>query len=512
MQHLPIGIQDFGQLRENNFLYVDKTEDIYRLIESGRFYFLARPRRFGKSLLLSTIKEIFKGRKELFKDLWIEDKWDWSKQNPVLHFSFNSLDYQGKGLENALLEMLAEQAEEHGIQLIETTIKSRFKELITKLTTAKGAVVILMDEYDKPIIDYLAEEERHQAHEHQKILKIFYSVLKDKGTNIRLLLITGVSKFGKTGVFSELNNLDDVSVDINFSSIVGYTQAELDSYFQSYRALAKKYNNVNDEQLTKELKAWYNGYTWDGITYVYNPFSILNFFKKGSFLNFWFESGTPTFLINILKGRFYYDFEGVKVGMTAFSSYDIDKLETVPLLFQTGYLTIKKKIRRLYTLGYPNLEVKESMLQHLIAAFRHDEASNSTVYADELEEAFNENNLEKVIDLINGMFATIPYPIFEANQEKYYHSLVHLLFTYLGIYIKSEVSTSNGRADAIVETETHIYIIEFKLNKSAAKGIEQIRDKNYAAQYQNSGKTIIALGINFSSKVKKVNDWKALAL
>ncbi len=309
-----------------------------------------------------------------------------------------------------------------------------------------------------------------------------------------------------------MNNLLDITLNWRYASISGYTQEELDHYFKPYRALAKERNQFDETQLSNALKSWYNGYSWDGNVFVYNPLSILSFFEQGEFQNFWFSTGTPTFLINLLQDRFYYNFEGKKVGMSTFESYDIKRLDTLPLLFQTGYLTIKKKHRNLFFLDYPNKEVKESMMQHLIAAFRHDEVSESTIYAYDLEEALKNNDIPLVIDIINSLFASIPYQLFEAEKEKYYHTLIHLLFTYLGIYIQSEVNSSKGRVDALVETQTHIYLLEFKLDKSAAKAIEQIKEKGYAEQHMQKNKKVIALGINFSSKNKCVTDWEIAVL
>ena len=504
---LPIGIQTFEKLRAGNFLYIDKTQFIYELMESGGYYFLSRPRRFGKSLLLSTIKELFEGNKALFKGLWVESRWNWEKRNPVIRFSFDALDYQGKGLETALLDTLQEQAGLFQITLNENTFKSRFGELIEKLG-GQNKVVILIDEYDKPIIDYLSKEKRHIAIENQNTLKTFYSIIKSSDPYIKFLLITGVSKFSKMGVFSDLNNLEDISIDDNFAAMLGYTQNEIERYFTEYAAEARQKHGLSPDELKEKIKDWYNGYSWDGETFVYNPHSVLNFFKKLQFQNFWFQSGTPTFLVNLLKERFYYDFEEVNVGMASFESYDLENLETVPLLFQTGYLTIKGRERNLYSLGYPNYEVKESMLQHLMGAFRHGEAAKSTALAYQVETAFIKDDVEEAIRLINGMFATIPYQLFEANKESYYHSLIHLLFTYVGLYLHSEISNNRGRTDMALHTDTHIYVLEFKLDESAAAAIQQIREKGYAERYRNAGKPVVGLGVNFSSKNKAVDAWE----
>ncbi len=512
MKKLPVGIQDFNKLITGGYLYVDKTKSIVELLTSGEYYFLTRPRRFGKSLLLTTIKEIFEGNKKVFKGLWIENKWDWSTKHPVIHISFNGIGHKFIGLEKALNAEVYKLALEKGFQLLEEGFVRRFQELIEKTAKKHGQVVLLIDEYNKPIIDYLGEKQLQQAQANQEILKSFYSVLKPLDSKIKFLLITGVSKFSKTGIFSELNNLADITLERRFASLTGYTQEELDHYFEPFKDLACEQNDLNREQLSEKLKLWYNGYSWDTKTFVYNPFSILRFFQACDFMNFWFSTGTPTFLIKLLKKRFYYDFDGIEMGQSAFESHDIKYIETDSLLFQTGYLTLKEKRRNIYRLGYPNLEVKESMLQHLMGAFRHGESGKSSTIAYYIEEAFNKGDLEEVFDRINNMFASIPYALFEKQQEKYYHSLVHILFTYLGIYIQSEVNTSKGRIDAVVQTDDHIYILEFKLDKSPDLAIQQIQEKGYADKYLDTNKKILAVGVCFGRKEKEIIDWKAVEI
>ena len=364
-QKLPIGIQHFRDIRENNFLYVDKTEAIFRLTESGKFFFLSRPRRFGKSLTLSTLKALFQGQKELFDGLWVQDHWDWTQQHPVVHIGFSSIGYKELGLEKAIEIQLRKIAKSEAVNLEGKGISQLFKELIEKLSS-QNEVVLLIDEYDKPIIDYL--DDIPQAKAHQKILKSFYSIIKDAGTHIRFLMITGVSKFSKVSIFSELNNLEDITVDWRFSALVGLTQEEVEHNFEAHLQASQERLKINRAQLLKEVKDWYNGYSWDGEVFVYNPFSLLNFFHKSAFLNFWFATGTPTFLVRLLKKRQDINFEKIEVDQSIFESYDIDNLDTLPLLFQTGYTTIKSiEEFGIYLLDYPNREVKESLLRHLIS-------------------------------------------------------------------------------------------------------------------------------------------------
>lgn len=503
---LPIGIQSFEKLIEGGFLYVDKTEAIYNLTQKGSYYFLSRPRRFGKSLTLSTIKAVFQGQKELFDGLWIQDKLDWTQQHPVIHISFSSIGYKTLGLEVALNRMLDKQAEVNGIQLTTKNYDQKFKELIEK-ASKKNRVVLLIDEYDKPIIDYL--EDLPQAKEHQQILKAFYSILKDADPYIRFLLITGVSKFSKVSIFSELNNLEDITIDWRYATMLGYTQQELEKYFQDRIPEACERLKLNRTALLKRVKTWYNGYSWDGEQYVYNPFSVLSFFAKSSFLNYWFATGTPTFLIKLLRERQKINFENIEVDQSAFESYDLDNLDTYSLLFQTGYVTIKKVEEfGIYTLDYPNHEVKESLLRHLVSSFRHEPPSVTTPIVIKLRKAFLENNIKQLVTIINSLFKSIPSHIFIKEKEAYYHSLVFLVFQYLGQFIEAEVHTSDGRIDAVVQTDTHIYLLEFKLDLDAVAALQQIVDKGYIDKYRHFNKQLVGIGINFSSQTKSVEDWE----
>ena len=503
---LPIGIQSFEKIIENGFLYVDKTEDIYNLTQRGNYYFLSRPRRFGKSLLLSTIKELYNGKRHLFKNLWVEKQWDWTEQHPVIHISFSSIGYKTMGLEVALNKMLDEQAEMNGLQLTTRGYDQKFKELIKK-SSRNNKVILLIDEYDKPLIDYL--EDLPKAKEHQQILKSFYSVLKDADPHIRFLLITGVSKFSKVSIFSELNNLEDITIDWRYATMLGYTQQELESYFQDRIPIVCERLNLQKEELLEQIKSWYNGYSWDGNRFVYNPFSVLNFFAKSSFLNYWFATGTPTFLIKLLRQKQKIDFENLEVHHSIFESYDLDNLDIYSLLFQTGYVTIKSVGEfSIYTLDYPNNEVKESMLSHLVGAFRHESAAVTTPIVVKLRQAFLDNNIQQIITIINSLFKSIPSHIFIKEKEAYYHSIVFLVFQYLGQFIEAEVHTSDGRIDAVVQTDTHIYLLEFKLDEDATVALQQIIDKGYEEKYQHFDKQLVGIGINFSSQTKSVEDWE----
>ena len=508
LKKLPIGIQTFYKIRMENYLYVDKTEYLHNLtIGSGSYYFLSRPRRFGKSLTLSTLKAIFSGQKELFNGLWIADHRNWEQIHPVIHFSFSSIGYTTQGLEAAIAAELQTLSHNLGIVLEEKGIDRQFRELIRKLAQASGQVVLLIDEYDKPLIDYLDDTE--QAKINQKILESFYSVIKDSDPYLRFLLITGVSKFSKVSVFSDLNNLYDISRDHHFAALTGYTQAELESNFEPYFPATEQRLKLDRTGLLEKLRHWYNGYSWDAETFVYNPFSVLSFFQARAFENFWFETGTPTFLLKLMREQQLLKLDNVEANSLIFSSYNIETLQILPILFQTGYLTIKSKQEfDFYQLSYPNHEVRSSMLMHLIGELSHAEPATSTPMVVYLHKAFQGNDLEQVITIIKSIFKKIPSHIFLKEAEAYYHSLIYLVFFYLGQYSEAEVNDSTGRIDCIVKTPTHIYIIEFKLDQSAEIALKQIRSKNYVGAYLTDPREKVLLGINFSSQEKTVDDWK----
>ncbi len=451
------------------------------------------------------MKDLFEGHKNLFEGLWIENQWDWSEQYPVIHISFNSIGYKELGLVKALKIQLMDIAKASDIVLEKTGISQLFQELLLKLSQ-KNKVVLLIDEYDKPIIDYLHDIPKAKAN--QQILKSFYSIIKDSDPYIRFLMITGVSKFSKVSIFSELNNLNDLTTHPKYTTLVGYTQEELEQYFEEGINELTGVLAPTSAALLQLIREWYNGYSWDGKNFVYNPFSILCFFDAGQFKNFWFATGTPTFLIKLLKDRQLVNLEEVEVDESAFESYDVDNLDTFPLLFQTGYSTVKEiKEHGIYLLDYPNKEVKESMLRHLIGKFRNDSPALTAPLVVRLWRAFAADDLEQVITIVNGLFKSIPSQIFIKDKEAYYHSVVFLVFQYLGQFVESEVNTSDGRIDAVVHTDTHLYILEFKLDETAQAALRQIREKGYADKYLPSDKEVKAIGINFSSDTKKVEDW-----
>ncbi len=369
MNKLPVSIQTFSELIEEGYLYVDKTRDIFNLIDAaGKNFFLSRPRRFGKSLLVSILKEIFSGNRELFKGLWIYDKLDWTAY-PVIHIDFSGLRYSNKEeLEETLDFLVESNARKFGIQLRSKGYDKKCKELITVLSKKKK-VVFLVDEYDKPIIDYV--DRKIVATMNQEILRSFYAILKGSDEHIKFVFFTGVSKFSRVSVFSGLNNLIDITMDPRFATILGYTEAELRHYFSGRLATLSEATGASEDRLWQDIKKWYNGYSWDGETFVYNPLSILEVFSRNSFGNYWFETATPTFLMKLIKE---YQaplpvLENYEADDSIFESFDIQRVNPVSLFFQAGYLTLKKveKIsltRSMYYLSYPNIEVKESFFKH----------------------------------------------------------------------------------------------------------------------------------------------------
>jgi Predicted AAA-ATPase/PD-(D/E)XK nuclease superfamily len=513
-QILPIGRQYFRGMREDNCVYVDKTQHIYNLCTQGKVYFLSRPRRFGKSLLLSTISEVFKGSHDLFKGLWIEDKWDWTQQHPVIHISFTSVDYEEQGLLMGIKRQLLNLYENFDVEVPEDdSLKGLFTDLITKISNKHGKVVILIDEYDKPILDYLEFHNLEQAKINQKILGDFYGGLKDAEPHIRFLFITGVSKFTKVSLFSKLNNLDDITLDKRYATLTGYTQQELELNFEVYLDEAFKDMGEYDtrEAFLAEVRRWYNGYSWDGVNRLYNPFDTLCFLAKQDFMSFWFQTGTPAFLLDKMLTQTIFQVENIETNTNFLDEYSLDNVELTSLMFQTGYLTIKEKKRQgELVLSYPNQEVREAMYSFLISKMGKP-VGGGGITVQHLNRAFIVNDLQRVRIILTTLFDNLTYDVY-AHQtvpqvEGFYHGLIHILFKYLGIYVQSEVHTTKGRADSIVQTSTHIYFFEFKINSDATTALQQIKNNKYAAPFAADSRVKIAIGINFDLQSRTLNDW-----
>ena len=504
LQNLPIGRQYFANILSDNAVYVDKTEYIFNLCTpSNGAYFLSRPRRFGKSLTLDTINEIFNGNKALFKGLWIEDKWDWTKSNPVIRFSFDSIGHSD-GLFNALLVAINKCANTFDLTLKSEHPGLAFEELIEKVVQKTGKqVVILIDEYDKPIVDYIDPYDLTKANEQRDILKGFFSILKNASKHIRFLFITGVSKFAKVSIFSDLNHLTDITLHNKYAALCGYTQAELEHYFAPYIRL------LPSDTLEK-MKIWYNGYSWDAKTFVYNPFSVLNFFDKSAYRNFWFETGTPTFLVRLMRKRFDYKLEETEVEdivLDAFTLEKFDDLDVNSLLLQTGYLTIKKITEdTTFILDYPNVEVKRAFGRLLLSQYTNTPVT--APYSGNILRAFKMNDVGRVVEIISSLIQAIPDQNYVKNEEKFFHAIVHLIFTMVGSDVRSELHTAIGRIDSVVITDERIFLFEFKINETAEMAIQCIKDKHYAEFLRILNKPITAVGVTFSPKTKGVQDWK----
>jgi hypothetical protein len=515
MKNLPIGIQTLTEIRNRNCVYVDKTQLVHQLVTTGKYYFFARPRRFGKSLLISTLKELFLGNKAVFERLWIENKWDWTKKNPVLHFSFDAMSYTQLGLKDAIIQELKLLSNHYEIELTATDYKTQFKELISKASKKHGKVVVLIDEYDKPIIDFLEKETIEQAKANRDILREFYSVLKNADADLELVFITGISKFSKVSIFSLLNNLKDISLSEQYATLTGYTQEELEYYFADYLQEIQTKLKLSREELLKHTKIWYNGYSWDGISRVYNPFGTLNFLSDKVFRNYWFSTGSPNFLIAQMRKHTQFAVENTIANNITLERYDIENLELIPLLFQTGYLTVKEMdvMTGDMVLDYPNKEVRESMYQFLIDDLAKSQIRTHTGRTiQDMNKALISKDLGQVKEIINGLLADMPFHTFDKQTEGLYHGLVHLIFSYLGMFVQSEVHSSRGRADAVVQTMTDIFIFEFKFNKTAQEALDQIHNKKYADKYRASNKPITGIGLNFNPNERQIDGWIEAAL
>ncbi len=520
LKNLPIGISDFERIINERYLYIDKTERIYELISGGMYYFLSRPRRFGKSLLISTFYNIFRGKKELFKGLYIYDAdFEW-EDYPVVRFDFNGIISRNeKILEKQIIEAIKDNGERYGIRIEKQDYaKDALKELSKKLENKYGKnIVFLVDEYDKPIIDHLGKEEEELkiADKNRDFLKEFYGTFKasELGESIRFLFITGITKFSKVSIFSELNNLTDLTMDKRYCDILGITEDEIDRDLTTYILRFCNEENLDCNELREKLRDYYNGYRFSSKDLkVYNPFSLFSALDKRSIENYWFETGTPTFLINLIeKGDIYIpEYEDYEVSSSQFSVYELERLSPLPLMFQSGYLTIKDYNAEddLYVLSYPNKEVRVSFTESILTRLYLGPDGESK--HKKIRSKLNRGEIEEVIEIIKSVYSEIPYTLMKKKKldEADFHILFYLIVSASGVGIKSEILTSKGRIDALIETRERFYIIEFKCNQNSDKAIEQIKEKRYYEPYKNRGKEIVLIGINFSTKDRNISDYK----
>ena len=507
---LPTGIQTFQKIIEGDYLYVDKTQHIYELIQNpAGVYFLARPRRFGKSLLISTLAEVFKGHKDLFQGLWLHTSpYPWPT-HPVIRIDFSRHAVKTAAtLERAIDFFLEGIAVDYKLTLKGFDYQSRFDNLIQQLGQERQ-VVILIDEYDKPLIDNL--ENLAEAQQIQAVLKNFYTLIKAMDQYIRFVFITGISKFSRVGVFWAMNNLTDLTLSPPFATLLGLTQGEIEANFQAHITAFAQNNNLSEADLLEQMKQWYNGFCFVGNSEpVYNPFSTLQLFYHQRFANYWFETGTPTFLTKLIREQNYdvSHLEQLELRELAFSTYDLEKLDIIPLLFQTGYLTIKayEPQSRKYTLSYPNAEVEDAFLVHILGTFSELGHGLSEAYLWQLIDALQAQDLERFFEILDTFFANISYQLYVKN-EKYYQTIFYLIFLLLGLRVTAEVETNRGRIDAVVELENGIFLFEFKLDGQAQEALSQIKTGQYYQKYQHKNKPLTLLGVNFDSQKRGISEW-----
>jgi len=519
---LPVGIQNFKKMITGDFLYVDKTRYIYEMIRPPQgFYFLARPRRFGKSLLVSTLSCLFEGQRDLFKNLWIDQaRREWKKY-PVVKIDFSRISMTSpEKLEQSLLARIVQLSEAHGIRNSGRLLPDCFATFLTQLAEKYDeSVVILADEYDKPLIEHLGKGKTHLsiAKENRDILKQFFGVLKaeDVSAVLRFVFITGISRFARVSIFSDLNNLNDISMQEKYDGIMGYTEAELLCCFESNINQLSEKLNLGKEEVIRKIRDWYDGYRFtNSETSVYNPFSVIKLFDADKFDNYWFETATPSFLINLIKEQDYpvADIENLALSKERFSVYELDDLELEPLLFQTGYITIRHYDDILYHLGYPNREVKTSFLSYLYNRLVRLKDRRLRDTYRRLHVCLNEERTEDFVNAVKSILASIPYVQIANQGEDYYHTVFYLMLSASGISAHTEVLTSHGRADIAVEFDDKVYIIELKCNRSAKQAIRQILKKKYYEKYLEDGRRIWLMGINFDTAKRTISDWQCGSL
>ncbi|TWI77343.1 PD-(D/E)XK nuclease superfamily protein [Desulfobotulus alkaliphilus] len=513
MKKLPVGIQSFEKIREqpDQFYYVDKTPFVKKLLEQGGgYFFLSRPRRFGKSLFVDTLRQAFLAKKEYFQGLYLENNWDWNTAYPVIHVSFGS-GVMGslEELELTQMEILGRNCRLYGIEHLDSpTIRGKFFELIKRLHEKHGQkVVVLIDEYDKPFLDNIANTSL--AVEMSVKLISLYSVLKDADVHLKFVFITGVSKFSRASLFSGLNHLNDITLDARFSTLCGYTQKELETVFADQL-----------EGLDKgRIRQWYNGYSWLGEK-VYNPFDILLYFSERQFRSFWFETGTPRFLIELLMGNHYpiARLENLVIGEEIIDSFDVDRILVEALLFQTGYLTIERMDenmvgRRTYQLAYPNMEVKSSLNRWILNELVEDVEAKSA-NETRLIRAIQTKSFNDLRDIFHSFFASIPHDWYRKNElsgyEGYYASIFYCYFAACGFEIRAEDATNHGRMDLSLFYEDICCIFEFKVLENAGEGsaMAQLKDRKYHEKYQGSRKEIYLVAVEFSKKDRNIENFE----
>lgn len=516
---LPIGVQSFEKLRSDGYLYVDKTKYIYGLVHSSSQYFLSRPRRFGKSLFLSTLRAYWEGKKELFEGLDIisleADNPEAWKPYPVFYFDFNGENYHSEtALDNVLNAHLQDWEKIYGSEDNKSSLSGRFQALLKAAVAKTGRrCVVLVDEYDKSLLETLYDPE---IAEHNKaVFKGFFGTLKSYDEYLQFVFITGVTKFSKVSIFSDLNQLDDISMHLKYASICGITEREMLANFRPEILAMAETRQLTEEECLGQLRQTYDGYHFHPNTEgVYNPFSLLNALDEREFRYYWFATGTPTFLAEkIRQSRF--EVQKFTDGMLytnerALSDYRADNPNLVPLLYQTGYLTIVgyDAPRQRFTMGFPNEEVKYGFLESLLPEYTPEAAYNTGKDIFTLDDCIEAGDIEEVQAILTALFASIPYSSDKTPFEHYFQSVIYLVFTLLGKLVQCEVHSSKGRADCVIETKEYIYLFEFKLDKSADEALAQIEEKGYALPFAADTRKLFKIGVNFDSQQRNITEWK----
>ena len=507
----PIGIQNFEKIRNDGYLYIDKTALMYQMVKTGSYYFLSRPRRFRKSLLISTMEAYFQGKKELFAGLAVERlEKDWIKY-PILHLDLNIEKYDTpESLDNILEKSLTAWEKLYGAEPSERSFSLRFAGIIERACKQAGQrVVILVDEYDKPMLQAIGNEKLQK--QFRDTLKPFYGALKTMDGYIKFAFLTGVTKFGKVSVFSDLNNLDDISMRKDYVEICGVSDQELHENLDIELHEFAETQGLSYDKLCTKLKEYYDGYhfTHNSIG-IYNPFSLLNAFKYKEFGSYWFETGTPTYLVKLLK-KHHYDLERMaheETDAQVLNSIDSESTNPIPVIYQNGYLTIKGYDERfgIYRLGFPNREVEEGFIRFLLPFYANVNKVESPFEVQKFVREVETGDYDSFFHRLQSFFADTTYEVIR-EQELHYENVLFIVFKLVGFYTKVEYHTNNGRVDLILQTDKFIYIMEFKLNGTAEEALQQINDKRYALPFEADGRKLFKIGINFSEKTRNIEKW-----
>lgn len=507
----PIGIQTFSELRTGNWVYVDKTMHIYRMVTEGKCYFLSRPRRFGKSLLISTLEAYFRGQKSLFEGLAIADLEQEWKEYPVLHFDLNAKPFTNlEDLYELLNDQLSFYEQEYASIAVDKSPEGRFRQLIRSAKHKTGEnVVVLIDEYDKPILQAIGNEVLQD--EFRNTLKAFYGVLKSADADLRFTLLTGVTKFGKISVFSDLNNLNDITMDTRYSCLCGITEEELYTTFEESVAELAQINHQTKEEAYGELKRRYDGYHFaHNGQGIYNPFSLLNTFQKSTYANYWFATGTPTYLVELLKKSTFClpDLSNYQTSLSMLDTIHSGNINPVPVLFQSGYLTIKGFDSRfkLYTLDYPNEEVKQGFIDFLLPYYTQLKDKQSQTIVSQFVLSLESGDVDRFMQLLQSLLADTPYELIR-ELENHYQNVIYIITKLMGFYVQAEYRTSRGRIDLLIGTDKYIYIVELKFDGSAAQALEQIKSKDYSLPFASGSREVIKIGANISSETRNIAQW-----